>query len=185
MKCPFLIGIKIYLRPLNEEDLNETYLSWINDPVVTAYMETGTFPTSVRQLQKYYSDAQDNPNMVHLAIMRTVPETGGFTHEEHIGNIALNQINWVNRTAYLGIMIGEKKCWGRGYGTEACKLLVDYAFMKLNLHKISLGVFEEHTHAVRSYLRAGFKVEAMLKKEIYRDGKYHNKVIMSVFNEKS
>ncbi len=189
MKCPFIIGKKVYLRPLNPEDVNETYLSWVNDAEVTKYMETGTFPTSMTQLREYYENTQSNPNMICFAIMRTVIEHGGsvegLTHEEHIGNITLNQINWVNRIACLGIMIGKKSCWGKGYGADACKLLIDYAFNKLNLHKVWLGVYEEHTHAVKSYLAAGFKVEAVLKKELYRDEEYHNKVIMSVFNDKA
>ena len=184
MKCPFIIGEKVYLRPLEPSDLNEAYLSWVNDAEVTKYMETGTFPTSLPQLQKYYNDAQDNSNMVHLAIMRTVTEAVGLTHEEHIGNISLNQINWVNRIACLGIMIGNKRYWGKGYGADTCKILIKYAFDRLNMHKVWLGVYEEHSHAVKSYLVAGFKVEAVLKKEIYRDGEYHNKVIMSVFSEK-
>ena len=176
MNNPFIIGEEIYLRPLEKSDLTREYLSWINDSEVTRYMETGTFPTNMENLEEYYRTMTSSPNHVILAIVNKKPD-------KHIGNIALNNINWVNRVANLGIMIGEKKHWGKGCGTEAVKLMVNYAFWKLNLHKVWVGVDEENTSAYHIYKVVGFVDEGCLKNELYRDGKYYWKIIMGIVRE--
>ena len=71
--------------------------------------------------------------------------------DEHIGNVKLGPINWVHRRAMFGIMIGDKRFWGRGVGEEVTRLMVEYGFNRLNLHRIGLVVFEEHESAVRCY----------------------------------
>ena len=175
MNHPFIVGKKLYLRPLEKSDINETYLRWINDAEVTKYMTTGIFPSNMEKLKEYF-DHMNSPNHVILAI-------ADKKSDKHIGNIALNDIDWVNRIANLGIMLGDKKFWGKGYGTEATKLIVDYAFDKLNLHRLWLGVLAEHFAAIRVYERAGFKVEGRLRQELYLEGEYNDKVIMGMVNE--
>lgn len=164
---------KVYLRPLLKSDINLTYLSWINDPEVTKYMETGRFPVTMEQLEKYYEKMTNSPNHVIFAVIET--ET-----DKHIGNIALNDINWIHSNAYLGIMIGDKESWNKGYGTEAIELITDYAFMKLNIMKVSAGMYAKHDASIRAFEEAGFEKEAELRKELYLNNTYRNKIIMSI-----
>ncbi len=177
MKHPFIMGQKLYLRALERSDINEDYLCWINDPEVTEYMTTGTFPSNMEKLEEYYHRMTTSPNHVILAIV----DKGA---EKHIGNIALNDIDWISRMANLGIMIGDKQFWDKDYGTEATRLMVQYAFGRLNLHRVWLGVYAGHQSAIRAYQKAGFEVEGELKNELYRYGKYHNRVIMGITREK-
>ena len=164
----------VYLRPLDKSDLNENYLGWVNDLEVTWYMETGTFPITMEKLEKYYDFMTNSPNHLILAIM---------VGQKHIGNITLNDINWIHRTANLGIMIGDKDYWGKGYGIEAIKLMTQHAFSKLNLHKIWLSLWDDNVAALRTYEKAGYKVEAVLLDELCRNGKYHDRIYMGIIND--
>ena len=177
MNSSFVTGQKLYLRALEKSDINETYLGWINDSEVTRYMVTGIFPSNMERLEEYYQHMTTSPNHVILAIIDKASE-------KHIGNITLNDINWIDRRANLGIMVGDKDLWGKGYGTEATKLMIQYAFDKLNLHKLWLGVYAFHKAAIRLYEKAGFEVEGCFKNELYRDGKYHDRIVMGMTREK-
>jgi RimJ/RimL family protein N-acetyltransferase len=163
----------VYLRPLEREDLNARYLGWLNDPGVTRYMETGTFPTTTGDLEKFYDEVTGTQNQVILAVAEK--KSG-----QHIGNVKLGPIHWIHRCATFGIMIGDKKFWGRGWGLEATRLMLEYGFDRLNLRRIDLGVFAEHGAAVRCYEKAGFKVEGRLRESLFQDGTYKDRVLMGL-----
>jgi RimJ/RimL family protein N-acetyltransferase len=78
------------------------------------------------------------------------------------------------------ITIGEKEVWGRGYGTEATRLMLDHAFGGLGLHRVALTVFEFNERAIRAYLRCGFVVEGRARESIWRDGRWWDEVGMSI-----
>jgi ribosomal-protein-alanine N-acetyltransferase len=170
----FLEGEKVILRPLVETDITDTYLSWLNDEEVTMYMESGVFQNNMTGLKSFYDCISKSKNDVMFAIM---------AGKKHIGNIKLGSINWVHRFADLGIMIGDKESWGKGYGTEACSLLVNYAFKKLNLHKVWLGVYANHEKAIQAYITAGFKIEGRMEKMYNFNGNYVDKVLMGITKE--
>ncbi len=172
-KIVFLEGDRIMLRPLCERDINRKYLSWINDKEITKYMATGTFPTTFKELRSFYDKIAKSKTDVMFVILDK-------KHNLHIGNIKLGNINWVHRFADLGIMIGEKKYWGKGYGQEACRLGLGYAFDKLNLNKIILGVYASHKPAIKTYQKVGFKIEGRIKKLLNFEGNYVDKLIMGV-----
>ncbi len=161
------------LRALERSDLNERYLGWLNDPEVTRYTETGTFPSSADDLDNYYRSVTGSKNDVILAV---VEKKSGV----HIGNVKLGPIHWLHRTATFGILIGEKNCWGKGIGSEATRLMVDYGFHRLNLHRIDLGVFAEHDAAVRCYEKIGFKVEGRFREDLFHEGAYKDRLWMGL-----
>ena len=97
--------------------------------------------------------------------------------EEIIGTIGLDEIEWSNRVAGLGIGIGNPKNWGKGYGTEATKLLIDYAFNDLNLFRIQLTVFDFNSRAIALYEGMGFKKEGTFREFLERDGKRHDMLL--------
>ena len=173
---PFIVGEKIYLRALERTDLEGEYLQWLNDHEVTRFMESGRTPTTADALAEYYSRVAGNANGVMMAIVEL--ET-----DRHVGNTKLGPINWVHRYAEFGIMIGAKDSWGRGYGTEATRLMLDYGFCQLNLNKILLGVVGDHAAAISAYEKVGFRHEGRITRLLYVEGYYRDKVIMGVTRE--
>jgi RimJ/RimL family protein N-acetyltransferase len=97
-----------------------------------------------------------------------------------IGFIGLTDINWPMGDAWVGIGLGKREDWGRGYGTDAMRVMLEYAFMQLNLHRLSLQVFEYNQRAIRSYEKAGFKIEGRLRKVINRNGRRWDIVYMGI-----
>lgn len=172
MKSPVIVGEKIYLRALEIEDVNGFY-HWLNDQEVSRYTSHGVFPVTREDEEKWLSDVTKNKNTIVLAIIDKKTDI-------HIGNCAIQKINWIARHGEFAIIIGEKKFWGKGIGTEVAKLLIGHAFKSLNLNKVWLGVNAQNKGAVRSFEKAGFVREGVLRQEIYRNGRYYDVVRMSI-----
>ncbi len=169
----FLEGERLYLRPLEKRDINEKYLSWLNDKAVTKYLEIRVFPAAIEDLRRFYKDTQNPKTDILLAVVDKVGD-------EHIGNIRLGNIDWINRYGELAIMLGDKKFWGKSYGQEACRIMLEYAFMRLNLNKVILCVYATHTVAIKIYQKLGFKIEGRIKKIFNLDGKYIDSLWMGL-----
>ena len=100
-----------------------------------------------------------------------------------LGNCGLRNIDWKNRCASFGIFIGNKRFWGKGYGTEATRLLLRYAFEELNLHRVELEVYDFNTRAIRAYEKAGFRREGTRRQALYREGSWHDIHLMAILKE--
>jgi len=172
-KTAFLRGSKVYLRPLERTDLNETYLSWLNDAEVTRYLETGAFPATMQDLEKFYQGVTGSKTAVIFAV-------ADRKSHRHIGNAKLGPIDWVHRRAMFGIMIGDKAFWGKGVGEEVTRLMVEYGFYRLNLNRIGLAVFAEHEAAVRCYQAVGFKTEGRFREEMFSQDTYKDRLWMGL-----
>lgn len=112
-------------------------------------------------------------NMFCFAIHR-------LSDDKVVGMIDLSGFNWTAGDAWVGIGIGEGEDRGKGYGTEAMKLVVDYAFNELNLHRVSLSVFDYNPCAIRSYEKAGFILEGRKREVIRRNGRWYDILYMAV-----
>ena len=171
MDNPFLIGERIYLRPLDKDDLDQC-MRWINDPAITSTL-TMRYPMSRTQeeswLLSHYKDQTDIP----LAIVIK-------DQDHHIGNCGLHSIDYVNRNAEFGIMIGEKDQWGKGYAPEAGRLIIDYGFKQLGMHHISLEVYSHNKRAQRAYEKVGFVHEGTMRESYFRNGRYYDNLIMGI-----
>ena len=172
----YIVGKSICLRPLCKKDINKRYLSWLNDTEVTRWSVAGTFPYTRKDLEYFYERMRSSKNDIILAVIAKQKNV-------HIGNVKLGNINWVHRFADFGIIIGEKKYWGKGYGQEACNLLLEYAFNRLNLNKIVLGVYGNHKAAIKVYQKVGFKIEGRLEKMLHLRGAYVDRIIMGLLRE--
>lgn len=144
-----LVGEKSYLSPCSVDNA-EKWAEWFNDLAVTLPLGDEAYvpstPESERQaLEGILKDKVHIFSIVDLA------------EDKPLGRCLLFKVDHVNRSAMLGIFIGETSYWGQGYGHEAIKLLLDYGFNLLNLHNIMLGVFSFNERAIRSYKRVGFK----------------------------
>lgn len=112
----------------------------------------------------------------------------GFTihnleDDEMIGMVDLGGIDWVTGNSRAGIGIGDREYWGKGYGTEAMRLILGFGFNFLNLRRISLNVFGYNERAMRSYLKCGFKEEGRLRQWMSRSGERHDLIYMGILRE--
>lgn len=178
MNRPFLAGERLYLRPLEESDLGEEYLQWLNDAEVRRFLGTGTakFPTTLSSLEKYLERFQGTPTDLILAIIDKKSNL-------HIGNVTLNRIDWVNRAADTGILIGRKDFWGKGYAFEAWALLIEHAFKNLGLRKVNAGAIAGHDSSLGVLKKLGFQEEGVLRKEYLLDGEFRDAIRMGLFRE--
>src|SRR5436190_7136902 len=149
----FLKGPRVHLRPLTERDLTPGYLQWLNDEDVCRHNSHAIFPNTEQKMKNYF-DRLDSEREVVLAIIDT-------ESNEHIGNISLQNINWISRNAEFAILLGNKKYWSRGYGEEASKLIVEYGFDRLNLHRIYCGMMEGNEGMKRLALKLNMQREGL------------------------
>jgi RimJ/RimL family protein N-acetyltransferase len=165
-----ILGPKVALGP-QRRDLLSLYQTWINDFEVGRSLGHGLRPVTLESEQVWF----DTVNRGERDVVFTIYERASL---RPIGNTGLHQIDHENGTAEFGIMIGEKSCWGRGYGTEATRLMLDYAFTALGLHNILLRVFSFNRRGLNAYRRAGFREIGRRREGIRRGQRYHDVIYM-------
>jgi RimJ/RimL family protein N-acetyltransferase len=163
-------GKRVQLRAVEPSDLPD-YQRWLNDPEVIRYLKIYA-PLSMADEEDWHAASRDDPNQMVLAIDA---EAG-----QHIGNLALMHINWKDRTAELGIVIGDKSQWGKGYAQDAIQTLLTFAFSEMNLNRVYLRVYADHAPAIEAYRKCGFTQEGRLREEIYAEGMYHDMLVMGI-----
>lgn len=174
MKNPFWIGAAVYLRPLERADA-PTIVPWLNHPEVTRTLRIYR-PLSLQAEEEFIDRNRQDETSVTLGIV--VRETDRF-----IGVVGLTDIDYKNQHASFGIVIGEPDEWGKGYGVEATRLMVDHAFTTLNLNRVWLHVYDFNERGRRSYLKVGFRDEGVLRQEHYSQGRYWDTTIMAILRE--
>lgn len=160
---------RLYLRELTIADASEEYSRWLNDPEVNYFLETRR--ATIEDVRNYIEKQNRDPNSVLLGVFDK-------ERDKHIGNVKLEPIDWQNKQAVFGIMIGDKGYWGKGIGREATKLTLDYAFGKLELGEVELGVIAENDRARRTFEKAGFKFARLEPKAMNHNGKLFDKIVM-------
>lgn len=147
-----MIGEKIALGPI-EKSMASDFVRWENDFAVTIMSGDPLRPLSRAQMEERFARAsrEEDPASVEFAIYERATL-------RCIGNTGLRHINRTHRIAEYSILIGEKDCWGKGYGTETTILILDYAFTVLGLHNVMLSTYGYNERAIRAYTRAGFRV---------------------------
>lgn len=173
-KAIFLKGRKVILRPLNKETDLESCLRWVNDEEIRQYIKR-SMPMTVQMEANWLDSMGTKEDDITLGI-----ETldGVF-----IGSMGIHNINWKDRTAMTGALIGEKEYWGKGYGTDAKMILLNYAFNSLNLRKICSSVVVYNKRSIDYSLHCGYKLEGVRKKQIFKKGKYQDEVLLAIFKE--
>jgi RimJ/RimL family protein N-acetyltransferase len=101
----------------------------------------------------------------------------------YIGNIGLHNVERENRRATLGIVIGDKAYWGKGYGTDAIETMLGWAFGWLNLHRVTLTVYADNERAMRCYQSCGFRHEGTMRQARYSEGQYLDEHVMGILRE--
>ena len=157
----------IYLRALHVNDALGDYPSWLNDPEVCRYNSHGDTLYTQDMALSYIQSVQNNPTCNVFAICDKASD-------KHIGNIALQAISSKNQSAEFAILLGDKAFWGKGLSKEAGKLLLDYGFHVLKLHRIYCGTSEANTPMQHLALSLGMELEGRRKEALFKNGKFYD-----------
>ena len=169
-----ILGERIRLRHTEREDL-PFFVEWLNDPDVRRGPMLH-LPLSIAEEEQWFENMLTSPQDERPLVIEAKTEDDWTM----IGNSSFHNLDWRNRNAELGIFIGEKSYWDRGYGTEVMRLLLKHGFNTLNLHMIYLRVYEDNRRAIRAYEKAGFVEDGRLRQMIFKDGEFLDVIFMSV-----
>lgn len=177
---PTLTGHLVELRPFNEE-ATRAMLDILKDPEVL--IKTGSVSSSEEvntessneETRRWYETRNTQKGRLDLAIFCKKTQ-------QYVGEVVFNDYDPKNHSVNYRIAVGEKGR-GRGLGTEATKLMVDYGFTELSLNRISLEVFEFNKRARYVYSSCGFVTEGRLRQALYFNGTYHDALLKSVIRE--
>lgn len=167
---------RIRLRKMTQED-TELYHAWRNDMEVMRSTNPSMDVYSLEETQGFVDQVilGSQSSRSYILVDKA--------NEAPIGIVSLILIDYKNRNAECIIDIGEKEYWGKGYGTEGLKLLLDYAFYELNLHRVSLKVFSFNDRAIHLYKKLGFQQEGLIRECLFREGKWHHVIQMGILQE--
>lgn len=168
-----LLGEKIYLSPRNSADY-EIFTKWLNDFETTDYIGRSANLMTI-DAEKEFLQKSINENQAFAIVQ--------LENDKLIGTISLEKIDYINRTAVLGIFIGEKEEINKGYGQEAINLILDYGFNYLNLNNIKLDVLDFNKRAIACYEKCGFKEYGKRRKSTFINGKYYDRISMDILKE--
>lgn len=170
---PMLVGEHVRLTAVETEDY-PAIAGWSNNSEYMRNMRTGAAaPVTVEQVAKWMAEDPGNANSFILALRPTdTPEI--------VGVAILRDIEWTNRSAWLAIGIGSPSHRGRGLGSEALGLLIDFAFDELNLYRLALSVMAYNDRAIKTYVKHGFVQEGAIREAIERDGARHDLLIFGL-----
>ncbi len=169
-----IYGDQVRLRAIEKNDL-PLFVRWLNDPEVRHGLLI-YLPFSQTEEEMWFEGMLKRPSEEHPLVIE-IETTNGWVP---VGNCGFLSLDWRIRKAEIGIFIGEKKFWNRGYGTKVMRLALKLGFERLNLNRISLQVYTNNPRAIRAYEKSGFVVEGRLRQAHYDNGQYHDILIMSV-----
>ncbi len=168
-----ITGKRLRLRAIERSDI-PTFVRWFNEPEVRGYLQLYMPMSQAAEEEWFEKQLHDESGRVF----------GIETLEgQLIGNVGLHAMDRKDRCAELGIVIGEKSFWNRGYGTEAVSTLLRFAFDELNLHRVQLRVYEYNERAIRCYQKCGFRMEGRLRSKHFHRGVYHDELVMGILCE--
>jgi ribosomal-protein-alanine N-acetyltransferase len=163
----FLAGSRVYLRMLEPEDVSGNYLHWFDDEEVCRQNNHHRFPYAKASLIEYVEHLKDSRDRLVLAIISKEDNI-------HVGNISLQDIDPLQRSAEFAIVIGEKAYWRKGLASEAGSLVIRHGFNSLNLHRIYCGTSEKNLGMQKLARFLGFTEEGRRKEAFFKDGEYQD-----------
>lgn len=171
-----LVGDRIYLAPSgsSEEEIDK-FTEWLNDFQVTDYIGRTSIITTYGAEKEYLENKEKSTNIRAFNII-------SLDNAKLIGTISLVKINWISRSALLGIFIGDEEYRNNGYGTEAINLILEFGFRYLNLHSIKLDLLSVNKRAHKCYLKCGFKDTGASREDIFLNGKYYDTLHMDILD---
>lgn len=165
----------IYLQPISTNDVSQTYVDWLNDSDINQYLETRHTKQTQKTVFSFICTILENPNE-HLFTIRL------SKNHNHIGNIKVGNINNTHKTAEVSLFIGDKSVWGKGYASQAIKLISQYAFDTLQLRKLCAGAYQPNIASTKAFLKAGYQHDGVLARHYVLDGVAYDRVQVCLFN---
>jgi ribosomal-protein-alanine N-acetyltransferase len=154
-----LRGTKLDLKTLQEADASDSYLAWLNDPEINAFLEVRRNPPStINDLSKFINECLRSDSDLLLGIFSK--------NDLHIGNIKIS-FNWDNLRSEIGIIVGDRSFWGKGVATEAIKLVTQFLLEKHHVRRVSAGLYEKNVGSQKAFEKAGFKLEGVFRNYWY------------------
>jgi len=154
------------------------YLQWLNDAEVCQDNRHAVFPHTAAQMKKYIESASDSGTDHVFAICLK-------KNNKHVGNVSVGGISWINRSCEIAVLLGEKEVWGQGIGTEACQLVLDYIFSRLNLNRVRMGMTTRNKAIIQIAKKLGMSQEGIFKQALFKNGEYLDVVQFAIFNSHS
>jgi RimJ/RimL family protein N-acetyltransferase len=161
----FLIGERVYLRALRDEDADGPYAGWFNDEEVCRGNSHHVHPYTREAAVAYIRETRNRKDCLVLAIAL-------IDGAPHVGNVALQRIDPIARSAEFAIVIGEREAWGKGIGKEAGRLICQHGFSALNLNRIHCGTFESNDAMRRLAVDLGMREEGRRREAAFKDGRF-------------
>jgi RimJ/RimL family protein N-acetyltransferase len=172
---PRIEGERIYLRRLNDGDVSTTYLEWMNALEVNRYLESRFYEHTMESLRAFVATMASDLNNLFVGIFLK-------DGDRHIGNIKLGPINLWHGHADIGLLIGDRACWGQGYASEAIGILTDFAFEQIGLHRVTAGAYGDNEGSSRAFEKCGFTREGILRSHWLCDGEFQDGVCLGKVN---
>jgi len=165
-------GDKVELTAVQREDLLK-YVAWLNDWSVSQFLAPGIpMPLNIEDETEWFENRRKSKENFVFGIR---------THAgQLIGNCGLHNVDLKNRTATFGIFIGDKNFWNQGYGADATRTLLRFAFEQLGLNRVQLWVYDFNPRAQRAYEKCGFKRVGVRRQGVFRDGTFHDEILMDI-----
>ena len=172
-------GQLVRLGSIDPQTLAEAFTRWNRD---TEYLrlldDEPARPRSVNTQKTWIEkELEEGGDLQHSFTIRTMEG------DELIGFIGLFEIQWNHGNCWVGIGLGEREYWGKGYGTDAMRTVLRYAFDELDLERVTLSVFEYNPRAIRSYEKAGFTHEGRARQALNRDGERKDILFMGILRD--
>ncbi len=171
-----ITGQRINLRALTPDDVGERYVAWMNDAEITQFLESRWQVHTLESIRAFVAAMQASPRDVQFGIF--LNEAG-----EHIGNIKIGSIDHIHRRADVGLLIGEKSAWGKGYATEAIELATRFAFEELNLQKLTAGMYAPNIGSYRAFIKAGWSDAGRQRAHYFYKGGYVDGIIVERYRD--
>ena len=174
----FLVGKRIYLRGLIDREVQEDspYFNWLNDLSLDQFTNRSDFPHSIGGLRKYVERSRTTRDFVHLGIFDN-------STDRHIGNITLQDFDWVNRRAFIGYLLGDHEFSGKGLATEAVLMMMYYGFNRLNLERIHTTISERNIGSLNVAKKTGLITEGRIRKHLLRNGCWSDLLIVGALRD--
>ena len=180
-----ILGEQVRLRRVERDDLPR-FVQWVNDPEVRRHLAL-FYPMGMPQEEAWFeAQLRLEPALQAFSVDAHSLSAAGTLADPawtHVGSAGFHTVDWRNRNAELGIVIGDKEFWGRGHGTDATRTLVRWAFHELNLERVWLRVFADNARAIRCYEKVGFRAEGRLRQDHYCEGRYFDTVVMGILRD--
>lgn len=167
----------IYIQSICMEDINDTYVNWLNDPQVNQYLETRFSHQTVDSVTSFVQNIIINPNE-YLFTIRTRDNC-------HIGNIKVGAINTHHATGEVSLFIGDKNSWGKGYATLAIRLISHFAFSTLKIRKLSAGAYQSNIASTKAFIKAGYKMDGIKKDHCLSNNEIVDAVYVCLFSHQA